>query len=60
MKLLEHTYMNFLFMTRDLIDAGIVWFESLEVDEDREGNIPLPSYYKLAEVTGDAIANIVK
>jgi len=52
--------MNFLFMTRDLIDAGIVWFESLEVDEDREGNIPLPSYYKLAEVTGDAIANIVK
>lgn len=60
MKILEHTYMNFLYMTRALLDAGIVWFESLEVDKDREGDIPTDAYMALSRQTGEAIAEIIK
>ena len=34
-ELWEHTYMNFLYMTRALLDSAIVWFEGLP--EGKEG-----------------------
>ena len=40
MTILEHFYMNILYMTKDLIDAGIVWFEGIEGEKDEDGNIP--------------------
>lgn len=52
--------MNFLYMTRALLDAGIVWFESLEVEKDSDGDIPNHAYYALSQQTGEAIAEIIK
>lgn len=60
MKILEHTYMNFLYMTRALLDAGIVWFEGLEGEKDENGDVPNHSYMALSRQTGETIAEIIK
>lgn len=52
--------MNFLYMTRALIDAGIVWFEGLEVEKDADGVIPNHAYMALSQQTGDSLAEIIK
>ena len=44
MSILEHTYMNFLYMTRALLDAAIVWWEGLEGQKDENGEVPTAEY----------------
>ena len=48
--------LNFLYMTRALIDAAIVWFEG--VPEGQETNVE--QWHNLSRQTGETMAEIIK
>ena len=52
--------MNFLYMTRALLDAAIVWWEGLEGQKDENGEVPTEEFNQLARQTGETIAEIIK
>mmetsp|Transcript_17838 Transcript_17838/g.30268 ORF Transcript_17838/g.30268 Transcript_17838/m.30268 type:complete len:249 (-) Transcript_17838:977-1723(-) len=52
----NNTENNFLYMTRALIDAAIVWQEGIPTDEF----VDQQQWYSLARQTGETIAEIIK
>ena len=46
---------NFLYMTRDIIDAAIVWYEGIPDDIESE----IDQWHELAMQTGDSVAGII-
>ena len=55
-ELWSHTELNFLYMTRAVLDAMIVWFEG--IPEDKFENIE--QWNALSRQTGETFAEIVK
>ena len=55
-ELWNHAELNFLYMTRALIDAAIVWFEGIPEDKLADA----AQWDNLARQTGETVAEIVK
>ena len=51
-----HTESNFLYMTRAIIDAAIVWYEGIPENEGTD----LEQWHRLASQTGESVAEIIK
>jgi hypothetical protein len=51
-----NTESNFLYMTRAMIDAAIVWYEGVPPDQADD----VTQWYNLAKQTGETYAEIVK
>jgi len=55
-EIVSNSELNFLYMTRALIDAAIVWYEG--IPESQEEN--LAQWDNLARQTGETVAEIIK
>ena len=51
-----HTEKNFLYMTRAIIDAAIVWYEGIPESEESD----LDQWHRLARQTGESVSEIIK
>merc|ERR1719163_2713429 len=55
-ELVDRTSTNFLYMTRALLDAAIVWYEGVEEDKSDD----IEQWHNLARATGESFAEIIK
>ena len=53
----DNTELNFLYMTRALIDAMIVWYEGVPEDHEVQSD---DQWHHLARQTGETVAEIIK